>query len=59
MCNIPGQDHLDTGYTLCYVAGDIISYPVYDLSSDWLVQIKTLSQYPLIQFRAYIKECRV
>jgi len=31
MCDIPSRANLHTGYSSCWVPGDIISYPFYDL----------------------------
>jgi len=31
MCNIPTRANLHTGYSSCWVPGDIISYPFYDM----------------------------
>jgi len=55
MCNIPSRAKLHTTYSSRWVAGDIISYAIYDLQSHARVQRWASIQYPSMWIRAYKK----
>ena len=56
MCTIPSHTYIQTGYSSCCVAADIISYPLYDLYSHETVGRCAAIQDPSIPIGVYNNE---